>query len=248
MRSVLFWLLMLFLVAQTTKPSDWEQVLKIPIPFFTCLFFGWVFMAAVQLFIFEREYRGKLNRLDSSISLLEQQLKAKDNDLKRLQDKNDNLEKQLLNESSPPPQSLLEPVRVVEVSEINQETSGLMPAELFKNDSSQIELKVQAHQAANAIYQAIEKTKKQAGMGAGDIRYHFLYSDWSLDHRGQKYINIVNSVLSFYGERIHENAVALKLKIYVPADNNIFSIEKYTNPQGLRDLEAIAKDLKDIGT
>lgn len=235
---------MLFLVAQTTKPSDWEQVLKIPIPFFTCLFIGWGFIAVIQLFVFEREYRGKLNRLDGSISLLEQQLKAKDNDLKRLQDKNDDLEKQLLSQRTPHPQSLLEPVSVVKVSEVHQEPPKLLPTEASTNKPSQSEFKTQALKMANKLYGVIRETKQRAG--GTEIDIDLLCKTEPSIVRNTKYRSIVDSVLHYYSKDLHDNAVELKTKILVPEGTKLLAVGDYTNPQGVRALEAIAQDLKNI--
>lgn len=188
----------------------------------------------------EAKYGGEIKALKAT-------LEGETKQNKRLEAKITELEKQLLNRSSPPHQFLPEPVSVVEISETNKETLKLPPAESDQSDLSQPELKIQASSIANKIYRAIGDAKSQ-GIRIPDgleIVTEFLYGQRN-DVRDKKYKNIVDAILRYYSNELHDIAFTVKLKILVPDGMELLSRADYINPKGLRQLEAIAKDLKDI--
>jgi hypothetical protein len=177
----------------------------------------------------------------------------KDEDFKRLEAKITELEKQPQNQpihQVSPPQSQIEPVSIVEVSETNKKAPKLLSPEPSSHSPlNQTELKIQALQTANKIYIAIENAKRQARqtISGSDVVADFLYREVrSGDSNDERYRKIVNSVLDYYSNNLHETAVTLKLKIFAPNGSKSLARSDYTSPAGLHALEAIANDLKEI--
>ena len=83
MRSFLFWLLILILIAQATQQSDWIQVLENWRLFLIALFGCLTVIGGIQFFILEREYRGKLNDRDGQLERLKTELEYSQNDYRR---------------------------------------------------------------------------------------------------------------------------------------------------------------------
>jgi hypothetical protein len=187
--------------------------------------------------IMKSQYSGEIKTLKAS---LETEIRQN----KHLETKIAELEKQLLNQSSPQPQSLLEPISVIKVSDVPQKPPKLLPTEGSTNKPSQAELKTQALKIANTLYSAIKEAKRQAGGAA--VNVELLYKTQLDDFRDTKYKNIVDSILHYYSKDLHDTAVELKTKILAPEGVKLLGVGDYTNPQGLSDLEAIAQDLKDI--
>jgi hypothetical protein len=171
-------------------------------------------------------------------------------DIKRLETKNTELEKQLQKEPTALLQTSPEPVSVVKISEGKEEASKLLPAEPLKDNASQNELKSQALKIANQLYRAIEEGKNKARQTTGglEIGAGFLYKIRPGDFRDTQYKNIMDSILRYYSKHLHDTAVELKSKILVSEGTELLSKGNYTNPQGLLALEAIAEDLKNIAS
>jgi hypothetical protein len=186
------------------------------------------------------------------VEVLNTRLTAKDEDLKRLEAKITELEKQLVSQLPSPTQPLLEPVSVVEVSEVSQETPRLLPAGLTNDPLDQTELKIQALKMANKLYGEINKRKQMAEgkFGSSELVIDFLYKASELANipENRIYKSLLNSLLSYYNEKLHDTAVELKSKIRTPFELSTFPSGKYTNPRTLKDLEDIALDLRKIAS
>lgn len=223
MRSVILWLvwMLYWIVMATGTPSffpEWIQAVTWAIGCTGCvLLISWA----------------------KHVEVFNTRLTAKDEDIERL-------EKQLLNQSSPQLHPSLDPVSLVKVSEVHEETPKLFPAEPIDDPPTQDELKTQALKTANKLYGAINNAKQQAG--GVEIQIYVLYETQLGDFRNTKEKRIVDSILRYYGEELHDNAVELKTKILVSEGTELLPIDNYTNPQGLRALEAIAEDLKNIAS
>jgi hypothetical protein len=183
------------------------------------------------------------------IGNLESDVKSEEKEKKRLEAKITALEKQLQKQLNPT-QSLLKPFSVIEVSEVHEKNPKLLPAGLTDGSVSQAELRIQALQTANELYRVIEEGKRQASQLTHglEIGADLLYQVRPNDLRSLQYKDILESILSCYSKNLHDKAVMVKSKILVSDKTNFLPTNQYTNPQGLRSLEVIYQDLKDIGT
>jgi hypothetical protein len=226
----MFWLLIV-----NGDPSGWEKEVEIisqaPAHFAAALIalfvvivlpaslLGWGITSHITRKNLEAEFSGKINGQSERLEIYKEKITE--------------LEKQLQNQLTLPPQSSLEPPK-------------LLPAEVPTNKPSQAELRMQALKTANALYSAIKEAKRQSG--GAEVNVELLYETQLSDFRNTKYKHIVDSFLRYYSKDLHDSAVELKTKILVPEGMKLLGVGNYTNPQGLRDLEAIAQDLKNIST
>lgn len=244
---IVVWMLFMGLILAVNSPGelakDLEAVSQAPFVFVSAFIALYIFIVVPSLAVISKETTKTMKaRYEGEIAVLKATIEADEKENKRLETKITELEKQLQGQSNETPQPLLNSVSVVETSK---------PLKLLYNsrqdDQSQSELKSQALKIVDKLYRAIEIAKSQALQTTNglEIGIDFLYVPRN-DLKDAKYKNIIDSILRYYSDDLHDIAVELKGKILVSDRTKLLSIGDYTNPQGLREIELIAKDLKNI--
>jgi hypothetical protein len=170
---------------------------------------------------------------------------------KRLEAKITELEKQLLSQPTPTSQALLKPVSVFETS-TTQASPPLLKSKETKGQSS---LKIRAYKLAKQIEKAIEKalSKEQinnnrlynveTGVVLEVISTGFVPYEQTPHAQA---LRIAHSALEEYDSQIHDTALEIRDELLTVSKNKPLSLESYSCPQSLSDLQEISNDLRSL--
>jgi hypothetical protein len=182
------------------------------------------------------------------VEVLNTRMTAKDEDLKRLEAKITELEKQIQSQSNQAPQPL-NPISVIEVSE-SQTKPFLLEAEKPKDQSS---LKIRACKLAKEIEKIIEEVSSKEkiknndlyNVEAGTVRRIISPGFVSYEQTPQgRALRIRQNAIEKYNTEIHDTVLEIREELVPLSTNNSLSLESYSCPQVLSDLQEISNNLR----
>jgi hypothetical protein len=256
MRSIIFWLpwmLLIGLVIAANSSGEWakelEAVSQAPFIFVGAFIALYAVIVIPTIGVISKDTTKTTEaKYGGEIKVLKSTLEADEKENKRLEAKIAELEKQIQSQSNQAPQPL-KPVSVIEVSE-SQTKPLLLEPEKLKDQSS---IKIRACKLAKQIEKVTEKALAEEKINnnnlydveAGIVRKIIDEGFVPYDQTPQgKASRIRRNAIEEYNTDIHNIALKIREELVPLSKNNPLSLENYSCPQSLEDLNEISSNLR----
>jgi hypothetical protein len=190
------------------------------------------------------------------VEVLNTRIAAKDEDIKRLEVKNTEFEKQLKEANSVQTsshESTIEPIGAVLVSDNNEDTQKLLPSSLSISPRRENGTKNKARKIATQIEMLIDDAMVSNGysvqaklLGFALLNIDIFLLKFSDDEISRQAITITEEALKRYKLEIRNDALTTRDELTNLSKKASLERERYSSPESLPDLKAISENLRSL--